>query len=122
MSEHQELIEILERQAVHIEAARRAMPIGVSRRLLKEEILEANVRALELVRRSYGRPCRSCGHYREEIQKLKTRLTRALWRIGNLRLLLQDARERWPDDPHHRFEGLSLLRKIEQVLDGEPEE
>jgi hypothetical protein len=71
--------------------------------------------------RSGGRQCRRCGHYREEIRTLQARFSRAMWRIGNLHLLVQDARECGPDDPYHRFEGLSLLRKIEQILDGEQE-
>ena len=112
MSERQDLIEILEGQAVYINAARRAVPISVCKLLLKEEILAANVQALDLLRR--GRGCQQCSAYQAQ-------LSQAQLRLGTIRLLILEAQKRWPDGPSERLEGESLLRQIERLLDGDVE-
>ena len=114
MSDRTDLIEVLEGQAVYINAAQRAVPGSVCRLLLREEILAANVRVLQILHNI--RPCTGCAARQIEIDRLALELGTAQAKIAEIRRLLAAWEERVPMNPYIAYEGEPLLVALARII------
>jgi hypothetical protein len=116
MSDRTDLIALLEGQAVYIGTCRRDDRITRIKLLLREEIMDRNGKALQILR--HIKPCQRCGQQQTEIDRLRLELGQAQEKLGRIRAILGHYEEIHPPGAINRDDSALLLNTLGRILNG----
>jgi hypothetical protein len=114
MSDRTDLIALLEGQAAYIGTCRRDDRVTRIKLLLREEIMDRNIKALQILRNI--KPCQQCRQKQTEIDRL--RLERGQDQLGRIRAILAHYEEIHPPGAVHGDDSALLLTALGRILNG----